>query len=224
MRLILFRDVTWYYICTCTLFSMRRLSLYLWTTAVIAIIELHVSRHGVEPFARRIIVVIAPTGWPALSCIAVATRTHVSLISLSSCVLLLSPESTARDSATQQLDGYNIIFAHRAGFLNQGNTIQIEYKADRDGMEPRWCHAENNYWAALIRAHDLVIRAHELLIRACARFSNPCARISNPCARINYANPCARISVIIFRMAPPGLHTMVNPDRAKFWRAPRKPA
>ena len=66
-------------------------------------------------------------------------------------------------------------------------------------------------------------------------FSNPCARFSNPCARINYANPCARItkpcaritkscaritnscarfsnpcaqfSVIIFRMALPGLHT-----------------
>ena len=35
-----------------------------------------------------------------------------------------------------------------------------------DVMEPRRCHAENNYWAALIRAHDLVIRAHELLIRA----------------------------------------------------------
>ena len=33
-------------------------------------------------------------------------------------------------------------------------------------MEPRWCHVENNYWAALIRAHDLVIRAHGLVIRA----------------------------------------------------------
>ena len=33
-------------------------------------------------------------------------------------------------------------------------------------MEPRRCHAENNYWAALIRAHDLVIRVHGLVIRA----------------------------------------------------------
>ena len=48
-------------------------------------------------------------------------------------------------------------------------------------------------------------------MRKCARLSNPCARItnscawfSNPCAR--FSNPCARISVIIFRMAPPGLH------------------
>ena len=31
-------------------------------------------------------------------------------------------------------------------------------------MEPRRCHVENNYWAALIRAHDLVIRAHELIM------------------------------------------------------------
>ena len=79
----------------------------------------------------------------------------------------------------------------------------------------------NNYWAALIRAHDLVIRAHGLVIRAhelvirahdlvirahgllnrahvllqchvLSWFSNLCARINKSCARIT--NSCARIT------------------------------
>ena len=78
-----------------------------------------------------------------------------------------------------------------------------------------------------------VINLCARITKPCARFTNPCARFTNLCARINYANPygllsrahglligvhgfsnpyarlsnlCARISVIIFCMAPPGLH------------------
>ena len=106
-------------------------------------------------------------------------------------------------------------------------------------MEPRRCHAENNYWAALIRAQFSnpcaqisVINSCARITKPCAWISKPCAQITKPCARINnscaritkscawitksctritnscarFSNPCAWISVIIFRMALPGLH------------------
>ena len=61
--------------------------------------------------------------------------------------------------------------------------------------------------------HDLVIRAHELLIRAhdliCAHGLIICAH--GLVIRVHglVINPSARITVIIFRMAPPGLHRIL---------------
>ena len=60
----------------------------------------------------------------------------------------------------------------------------------RYSMEPRRCHAENNYANPCARITKPCAR----LSNPCARFSNPCTRLSNPCSR--FSNPCARISVI----------------------------
>ena len=64
-------------------------------------------------------------------------------------------------------------------------------------MEPRRCHAENNYANPCAQITKSCARITKLCARIsnpCARLSNPCTRFSNPCAR--FSNPCARISVI----------------------------